>query len=331
MRGLHTLTRVGAAALVSILAFLVVGTPAASAGPTPEQTIATIENVAEDAKAWMDQRADEYYDYLSTDPSAAGALIELNATKAALAAKAAEAEDSIRALMNRHPSIGNEDVWIAGEDLIADVYDTAASESAAADTAYDQFVDTTTTTPTTTTVPTVATTTTPTTTTVPTVATTTTTTTTIAADQAAPTAGAPTTPTTTIPTLVAVTPQSAQTSGAPLSVAALATKIGMMPEGSSSSTLPVPSPSSESLTPAVSITSILNLVRVSLPPTVADPLIDLLFVLQIVAAAFVSGALTLAWPAGILLLMVSGEALRKRLMANLGIEPAAVSPNPSPG
>ena len=317
MRGLHTRTRVGAAALVSILAFLVVGTPAASAGPTPEQTIATIENVAEDAKAWMDQRADEYYDYLSTDPSAAGALIELNATKAALAAKAAEAEDSIRALMNRHPSIGNEDVWIAGEDLIADVYDTAASESAAADTAYDQFVDTTTTTPTTTTVPTVAT--------------TTTTTTTIAADQAAPTAGAPTTPTNTIPTLVAVTPQSAQTSGAPLSVAALATKIGMMPEGSSSSTLPVPSPSSESLTPAVSITSILNLVRVSLPPTVADPLIDLLLVLQIVAAAFVSGALTLAWPAGILLLMVSGEALRKRLMANLGIEPAAVSPNPSPG
>jgi hypothetical protein len=327
IKGLYTRTRLWATAFVLILAFLVGGTSAASAAPSPEQTIESIESVAEREASWMQDKADQYYTFLSTDPSPAQALTELNRTKDVIAADAVWADDWIRSLMNRYP--GNEDVQTAGENAIAYVYNTASSEATAVDSAYQQFIATGT--PPTTTVPPVTTTTTTTvppvttTTTVPTGATTTTTT--IAGAQ---TAGTPTAPDTKTPSLVAVATLR-PTSGAPLSVAALATTIGIMREGSSSSLLGVPTQNSDSPRRAMSMTSVLNLVRVSLPPSVADPLIDLLLVLQIVAAAFLSGALTLAWPSGILMLTISGETLRKRRAGKLAAKPVEVSPHPSLG
>lgn len=125
---------------------------AARAAPSAETTIESIENFTDREVAWIEERADEYYEDLSADPSVDEALTKLNRVKTVMADEAVWAEARIRELMDRYPE--NADVQDAGEDAMADVYDSAASESAAVEAAYAEFVSATTTTTTTTTIPT---------------------------------------------------------------------------------------------------------------------------------------------------------------------------------
>ncbi len=117
---------------------------AARAAPSAETTIESIENFTDREVAWIEERADEYYEDLSADPSVDEALTKLNRVKTVMADEAVWAEARIRVLMDRYPE--NADVQETGEDSIANVYDSAASESAAVQAAYDEFVATTTTT-----------------------------------------------------------------------------------------------------------------------------------------------------------------------------------------
>ncbi len=324
--------------LASLLMFLSI--PAGAwAGPTPEQTIAAIQAKAEAAEAWFDARADQYYSLLATNkPTATKALEDLNKAISNVNDKAATTELEITELMAKHP--GNQDVQDAGTGAIANVWDAAASAIAAMTNAYDAYIAgtsttttlppvTTTTLPTvTTTLPKVTTTTLPTvtttlpkvTTTLPTTTTTapeptsttfagTSTTTTTIAPQAVPEPAPPTTTTTTTPELVAAVPPLPPEP--PLSTAALASRLGAVAASTSAQPLTLSHTEEVTSEPASTVGSVLELVRISLPAAVVDPIVDLFIIFQAVAAAFVSGVLALAWPATVLLLILMIQATRR--------------------
>jgi len=294
----------------------------ARAGPTPEQSIAVIERIAEGAAAAIEGLTDSYYSYLNGNPSQSQALSQLNQAISDMMAEAANAESDIADKMKQH--LTSQEVQDAGNDAIANVWDTATTESAAITAAYNAYIGGATTTPalpaaTTTTLPTVTT------TTLPTVTTTTTTTTlagstttsiTAISGGAAgpktttttPTTTTPTT-TTTVPDLVAAAPPLPPKP--PLSTAALASRLGTMASGSTAQPLTVTRVAASGTDSPGGIGSVLELVRISLPAAVMDPIIDVFIVLQAMAAAFVSGVLALAWPAAALLLVVLVQAARR--------------------
>lgn len=316
-------------ALTSLLmCFTMVPPLAAWATTSPEQSIRVIEIVAEAAAGEFDSLSDQYHTFLESNPSSTEALTGLNQAVADVNRARDDAVAAIEAKMRQNPE--NQDVQDAGNAAIAAIWDTAASEIAAMTNSYNAYIagaTTTTTLPsvTTTTLPTVTTTTLPTvTTTLPKVTTTlltttttaqgptsttldgTSTTTTTITPQAVPEPAPPSTTTTTTPELVAAAPPLPPEP--PLSTAALASRLGAMAAFTSAQPLTLTRVAEVVSEPGSTVGSVLELVRISLPAAVVDPIVDMFIILQAVAAAFVSGVLALAWPAAVLLLVLLVQA-----------------------
>lgn len=298
------------AALLVMAAAMAAATPAWAM--TPEQTIQAIQDAEEAAKDWIDDREEQYEDFLLTNPPVSAAAQKRDQTIQAMDERALAAENQILALMAQHP--GNQEVQQAGQEAIDEVYDTADSESQTAIDAYNVYV----TTATTTTQPHTTTSTQPTTST----------------SQPATTTSTPTSTSSTVPSSTATTtPQSSQAPGSTTSTTTAPVETDgeqevAAPIGGSGPTRPGlvaagdldPDPrlASGSITSSKSfdIDPVLDLLRLRLPSVLSEPLVDLLVILNAIAAAFMSGMNAVGLPSALLIagfLSVQGyQALRRR-------------------
>ncbi len=325
LMGGRTLTARDLLVAFALASGLLISLPAAAAGPTPEQTIAAIEAKKEAAEAWIDQRADDYFGYLATNPTPPAAAAERDRALAEIAAKAAEADVDISGKMEQHPN--NQDVQEVGQDAIANVYGTADSESTAISQAYNAYIGGSSTTTTSTTLPPSTTTTTqppPTTTTTSiTPTSTSSTTTTIAADVSTTTvvgagsgAGSQSPATSTSEPTQGSSKADDEDPGPAAIAGAGPKRPGLIAAPNLNPDPRIAAGGIASANP-VDIRPVLDMLRLRLPSVLSEPLVDLLVVLSAIAAAFMSGIGAVGWPTAILICGFLGvqlvEALRRKL------------------
>lgn len=97
----------------------------------------------------------------------------------------------------------------------------------------------------------------------------------------------------------------------PISTAGLAARLGSSAPLALAAPQLVERSSAAHIDETSRVGSVLELVRISLPSAIAEPIVDIFIILQAVGAAFVSGVLALAWPAAVLLLVVLVQAARR--------------------